>query len=194
MKRNKNQDIQQLTQEITEINRQMEHFRTLEEATLRHRPRPEAWSVLDCVEHLNLFCADYFPRIEKSLRTARLSGQPDYRPGFFGTRMFSALQPQNGERKQKVKTFKKMVPQTDKQAPAAVLDTFLGYQAQLQAWIASSEQLDWEGTRVASAIGPILNLKLGDCFRLIVAHTQRHILQAEEVLEGKKDSGLLSDN
>ena len=186
MKRNKSQDIEQLTQEMAEINRQVKHFQTLDEATLRYQPRPEAWSVVDCVEHLNLFCADYFLRIEKALRTARPSDQPDYRPGFFGKRMISAMQPQNGRRTKKVKTFKKMVPQTKAQTSAAVLDTFLHYQAQLQAWIASSEKLDWERTRVASAIGPILNLKLGDCFRLMVAHTQRHILQAEEVLEGEK--------
>ena len=175
------QYIQQLTQSITAINQQIAYFQTLDEPTLRYRPRPVTWSILDCVEHLNLFYADYFPRIEKVVRSTRLSTSSDYRPGFFGKRMIKAMLPHREERKGKIKTFKKMVPHTDQQSPYVVFNTFLDYQKQLQEWIARPE-LDWNRPRVASALGPILQFRLGDCFRLMVAHSQRHILQAEEQL------------
>ena len=187
MKRTKKKTIQEVRHQIGEANRHLKYFQQLAEEVLRHRPEPGRWSVLDCLEHINLFYADYLSRMEPAIRRAAPSEHTTYTPGFFGQKMLKGLRPQQGKRKMKIKTFKKMNPTTDEKNPGQIFDTLLQYHMRLEQLLNESEALDWNRVKVASAIGPLLRFKLGDCFRLLMAHTERHLLQGQEVLESQSE-------
>ena len=182
MKLIKTEVIPQVHREIDEANRQVKDFQQLPDDILRYRPQPDQWSVLDCLEHMNLFYADYFSRMEPAIRQAIPSDRMTYTPGFFGQKMVNSLRPHQGKRKMKTKTFKKMIPATDEKASETIFKVFFQYHARLKQLLDRSKALDWNKVKVASAIGPILRFKVGDCFRLLMAHTERHLVQSQKVL------------
>lgn len=186
MKRNKIEVTQLVQHEIAEANEQVRRFQQQLIETLRHRPRPDAWSALDCVEHMNLFYDDYLPRVEAAVRGAKPSDKPTYSPGFFGKKMIDGQRPQQGKRRMKIKTLKKMTPATGDKPPEVVFTAFFRHHAHLEELLSRAASLNWNRAKVASAIGPLLRFKLGDCFRLLLAHTERHLLQAQEAMENKK--------
>ncbi len=185
MKRNKNEVAQQVRHEIAEANEQVRQLQQQPAAALRHCPRPDAWSALDCVEHMNLFYDDYLPRAEAAVRQAAPSSNATYSSGFFGKMMIDSLRPQQGKRQMKIKTFKKMTPKTDDKPAEPVFAAFFKHHAHLEELLTQATSLNWNKAKVASAIGPILRFKLGDCFRIMLAHTERHLLQAQEALGNK---------
>ena len=176
---------QQVRDEIRAANQQLETFRQQDEAVLRHRPTPDRWSVLDCLEHINLMYADYLPRMQAAVAQAAPSRLETYSPGFWGQKMVKDQRPVQGQRKKKMKTFKKLVPVTDHQPSDQIFDRLFRYHEQLEQLLGQSERLDWNRVKVNSALGPLLRLKLGDCFRVLMAHTERHLLQGQEVMEQK---------
>ena len=186
MKLNKHEVTRQVRREVAEANEQVRHLQQQPTDTLRRRPRPDAWSALDCIEHMNLFYDDYLPRVEAAVKQAAPSKKPTYSPGFFGQKMIDSLRPQRGKRRMKVKTFKKMTPATDNQAPEAVFGAFFRHHAHLEDLLSRAAGLNWNRTKVTSAIGPILRFRLGDCFRLLLAHTERHLLQAQQAVKNEK--------
>ena len=184
MKLTKANLAQQVKRDVNEANRRVQDFRQLPDKALRYRPQPDQWNVLDCLEHVNLFYADYFSRMETAINHANLSRGDTYVPGFFGKRMVSDLRPRQGQRRMKIKTFKRMSPATDQRAPASIFDAFFQHHTQLLHLLDQSLPLDWNRVKVPSAVGPLLRFKLGDCFRLLIAHTDRHLCQAQEALSG----------
>ncbi len=185
MKLQKAKVLQQVQHEIDEASHQVRQLQQQPANALRHHPRPDAWSALDCVEHMNLFYDDYLPRVEAAVRDGAASTELTYSPGFFGKMMIASLRPQQGERRMKVKTFKKMTPKTDNKPAEPVFAAFFRHHTHLAELLAQAAPLNWNRVKVASAIGPILRFKLGDCFRIMLAHTERHLLQAQEALENK---------
>ena len=185
MKLNKADVAQQTQRKIDEANHQVRQLQQQPADALRHCPRPNAWSALDCVEHMNLFYDDYLPRVEAAVRGGTASSTSTYTPGFFRKMMIDSLRPQQGKRRMKIKTFKKMTPKTDDKPAEPVFTAFFKHHAHLEELLTQATSLNWNKAKVASAIGPILRFKLGDCFRLLLAHTERHLLQAQEALENK---------
>lgn len=186
MKRAKKDTLQEVRQQLNEVNRQISDFQQLDEEALRYRPGPGRWSVLDCLEHINLFYADYFSRMEPAIHQAVPSGRTQYTPGFFARRMIHGLRPKQGKRTMKIKTFKAMTPATDEKTPEQIFDILWQYHARLEQLLTEAEALHWDRIKVASAIGPLLRFKLGDCFRLLMAHTERHLLQGREALKDRE--------
>ena len=185
MKLTKTEVVEQVRCEVDEANRQIKDFQQLSDDALRYRPRPDQWNVLDCLEHINMFYANYFSRMEPAIRHATPSDRTTYTPGFFGEWFIKGQRPQQGQRKMKMKTFKSIVPFTDEKDATAIFKTLFQHHVQLEHLLDQSVALDWNRVKVASEIGPILRFKLGDCFRLLTAHTERHLLQAQEVLSGR---------
>ncbi len=50
------------------------------------------------------------------------------------------------------------------------------------AQIKQAGNFDLERLRITSTLGPIIRFKLGDTYRFMVAHDQRHILQMKKVM------------
>ena len=151
--------------------------------SLKFKPGKEEWSVLECIEHLNLQLDWYIPRIRKKIHLRKVKTGDSYSTGFFGDRMVSSMEPDQGEVRYPMKTFRNFNPSRSPREGKKVIDQFKWYLDELDKALVDSVDLDLGKIRVRSAIGSILRFKLGDCYRFILAHNERHLLQCKKALK-----------
>lgn len=151
--------------------------------SLEFRPTNGSWSAIECLEHLNLAFDWYIPRIRRNVLRPNQKEHDSYATGFFGDRMVSSMEPEHGEIKYPMKTFRNMNPQRSKRSRSETITKFKDYMEEFDHLLQKSLELDLGKIRVKSAIGNILRFKLGDCYRFLNAHNERHLLQCKKVLK-----------
>ncbi len=162
---------------------------TFEDQTLEHcllAPAPGAWSALDCISHLNLAMDVTQDEIDKRITRALAKGQrpnEHYRPGFLGQRFARLLAPRDGDVRRRFKTFKRFKPMVRPGTENQILDGFRQRIARLGTQVETSTKVDLNRCRTNSNFGPIVRFKLGDTFPIILAHNERHLIQARKALQ-----------
>lgn len=144
-------------------------------AELMNRPTAESWNALECIEHLNRYGAFYLPEIRKRIATSTFQPTSMFKPGLLGNYFTKSMQPRQGMKK--MKTFADKDPKhtnLDKQC----LHTFIGQQQELLQLLTSAREVDLNRTKSSISITKLLTLKLGDTFRFLIAHQERHLVQA----------------
>ena len=155
-------------------------FQPLPLSILHFKPSPSRWSIVECLEHLNLYGDHYLPAIRKALgKAGPAHGTTMFRSGWLGEFFSSLMLGKNGQilrftsPKSKNPLFTKV--------PEYVMDRFLDQQRQYLAFLAESEQVHLDRVRVPISIAPWIRIKLGDTLRFCIYHNERHIRQAEQV-------------
>jgi hypothetical protein len=149
---------------------------------LRRRPAPGKWSIAEIYGHLNL-------SLDASIRSilSRITKAPD-RPGdhytssWLGDWAYSVIMPRPDGSVFRLKAMKTQCP-----ADPAKLD---GY-AELEAFQRHCDALDdilrhvaskdLQRIRIPFFVPRVIRLRLGDVLRYLVAHGERHLLQAHRV-------------
>ena len=177
-------DLQLQKQNVEEV---LRHY---PEEVLYFKPTPEKWNVLECLEHLNLTYDYYLPQIKKGIANGQqCSPQEYFHTGWFGNMMTNGMQPKpSGQIGMKTKTFQKTRPQLKEGEKDKVINTFLNNHNTFLSFVEKGKSLNLEKIKVVSLIGPILKFKLGDAFRFLTAHNNRHFQQIENILEQAKKS------
>lgn len=176
---------QQASQSIvTEVE---EQFLPLDEAVLRHRPAQAQWNALDCLEHLSLTYDHYLPRIKAAIQQATpQSAREEYKSGWLGRQAIQAMQPREGGTISfKMKAFARIVPRTDDYPAEEILRRFIAHQESFEQLAQEARTVSLNKVRVITLAGPLVRLRLGDCFRFLLAHDQRHLLQARRAIKNK---------
>lgn len=136
-------------------------------AQLHFRPSPNAWSILDCVEHLTLSEPQYWDAYRKSMAapvTKKDSPSEDIDRIWYGI-----------DRTQRAKTVDSEVPKARFQEMEPALAEFRALRAKIMQE-ARTTQADWRHHMVPDWDR--------DCYQwllMISAHSQRHILQIREI-------------
>ena len=52
---------------------------------------------------------------------------------------------------------------------------------QLLAHLEKARQYDLNRIKISTALGPIVKLRMGDAFRFVIAHAQRHVVQLKRI-------------
>lgn len=183
---NKQELIQELQQEANEILTFSKGLKDLSPPQLNFKPDAKSWSVLEIVEHLNIFGRHYLPLAEKGIKRSSGSknGQASFSSGFWGQKLTATMKPKpNGEIPSPMGTLKKFDPAKLSLPTQNTLDEFINQQHTLIRLLESASKQDLEGVRVTSTLGPIIRFKLGDTYRFMIAHIQRHILQVNKRLK-----------
>lgn len=149
--------------------------------TLNFYPAKGKWSILECIEHLNLAFDIYLPRIKNKVSNATKNSS-NYSSGFFGDRMVTAMDPINNKIKNPMQTFRNMNPERSKRDPRTIIAKFTQHMVTFEEQISNSEHIDLGKPKIKSAIGLILRFKLGDCYRFLLAHNERHLLQCRKIM------------
>lgn len=142
-------------------------------AQLGATPPGGGWSVAQVLEHLCLGNEAYVGPMEAAIAKAkRRGGVPrPHRPSFFGGLLARAVAESNTRR----------LPTTPKMGPlvarSGVLEAFLATLARIEALAREADGSDLR-TGMWSPIAPI-RLNVGDAFLVLVAHSERHLGQAE---------------
>lgn len=98
----------------------------------------------------------------------------------------------NGQASKKMKSPKDYAPMQILESHL-VIGEFIDQQEKLLELLDWACRLDLNKSKVGISIAPFIKLKLGDVFMFLVAHLQRHLLQAKKSLEkaGVKQNDLL---
>ena len=170
------------------------YLRSEDPGVLLEQPAAGKWSVIQVLEHLNSYGHYYIPAIEKSLQKDRPATE-FFKPGWAGDYFTKIMKPtEEGVVKMKMKAPKdhRPVPSLD---PKAVLDEFVRQQHALLDLLESAKAKNIGSIRTPISISRLIKLKVGDTFRFLIAHEQRHFLQIRRTLETiKRTNEIKEDN
>lgn len=185
--------LNQLKEDNQEIIQTVEnHFNDKDAALLNKKPTEKKWSVLECIEHLNKSHSIYSRQFSEHLGEKKQDkDQPEFlKPTWIGKYLYKSMKPKDGVIRAKMATMGKMKPDTELGKVSEldkdkVLNHFLEMQREIQKCLEHAEDRHLQKIKIQTEI-PLLKMRLGDAIRFIMAHTQRHILQAERALEAAK--------
>lgn len=148
---------------------------------LNWKPAAGQWSVGLCLDHLLTANLHYFPIFEAArngLHQATFVERLPLLPKIFGNLLLKAVSPQAPKKLRAPRVFQPDASNVD----AAVVRRFTEQQAQLAEYFGAVERQGLGKTVITSPVSPILTYSLIDACRIIVAHEQRHLQQAERVV------------
>ncbi|GAB4338247.1 MAG: DinB family protein [Flammeovirgaceae bacterium] len=156
-------------------------FLTMPKDALYRRPRPDAWSVAECLEHLAIYGDYYLSVIRQKISEKKdLPLQPIFQSGWLGEYFVRMIRLKNGVSAKKMKTKNSYNPLKQGRVRENVVQVFIQQQKEMLELLQISHHTNLEKIRVPISIAPFLTIKLGDAFRFVIYHNERHIAQAEK--------------
>ena len=175
--------IQDLIERTKENMNGAEKLSSLSLEKLNWKVDPNSWSILECLEHLNLYGDFYIPEIKSKIENSTTLPCSNFKPGLLGDYFAKGMLPK--EKLNKMKTFSDKDP-IGSALDKNVIERFISQQEHLLNLLDQSRKVDLNKTKTAISISKWIKLKLGDTFRVVIYHNDRHILQANKVLILKK--------
>lgn len=156
--------------------------------TWGERPRREAWSVGECVAHLNLTTAAFRPLVERALdearRAPRGAAPKHYSRGLIGGLLWRAI---GRPGRFKTNTAPAFVPGAAASRDEAVGE-FDRLQAEQVAWVRAADGLPLTAVRVVSPFDSRVRYNLFACLSILASHQHRHLWQAEQAWEALRSA------
>ncbi len=173
---------EQLILDLIEDTRQnlnrVEAFRELDLEQLNHKSSKDDWSILECIEHLNLYGDFYLNEIDKRIKGSSKKSNNAFKSGIIGNYFVKLMKAPATSKPMKTAT--DMNP-NGSQLNAKILDRFAEQQQRLLTLLDDARTVNLTKTKTSITISKIIKLRLGDTLRFVVAHNQRHILQGEKL-------------
>ncbi|MGZ5247396.1 MAG: DinB family protein, partial [Flavitalea sp.] len=155
-------------------------LRSLSEKELNFRNHEKEWSILECIEHLNLYGDYYLPEIQKQLLTGKVVPTTTvFETGAIGNWFTNMMKVKEGKLK-KMKSPKDKNPHHSSLTPVTI-DRFIKQLESLQRFLQDATRIDLIKAKTPVSISKLIKLRLGDTLRFLVYHIERHVLQAEKV-------------
>ena len=161
-----------------------EEFNPLSADLFNSKPSDKKWSIGECFEHLNLTLDFYIPKMETIIKNKkRYMGHNEYFSyGLLGRMAVTAMLPKSNKRiPYKMKTFRKLKPQQSQANKQHVIRKFLSYQKSTLDIIQELKEVNMKKPKITTVAGPMLKMRIGDALHFMIAHNQRHIVQAQQV-------------
>ncbi len=165
----------------------LERLQAMPIAVLTSPPRPKAWSIIEIIAHLNTSYGLYVEKVDRALEQSpdKETENEPFKARTWQRFVINGQRPQGNIRKWKMKTLKKFEPLLDlkNMGPSevnTVFEIFIGYYGHLRNAILAGRKKDLSKVKVNSAIGPIVNFYLPECFEFLICHTERHWVQIAE--------------
>lgn len=139
-----------------------------------------AWSVGQCLDHLNQMHRLYFGEMKKAMSRARRESAPvtaPLRSSVIGRWFAASMEP--GTRK--LPSPKKAIPRQQLQRAQVSAEFFRGLD-ELEAALRDAATIDLNRPTFASPFFKLSRVRVGTGFRVLLAHLRRHLAQAENVL------------
>ncbi len=157
------------------------HFQNLGDKTLNYRASAKSWSILECLEHLNLYGDYYLPEIEKCVMKGRpYPSSTIFTSGSIGNYFANLM------KVKKDGAIKKMKAPKDKNPDGSDLnrltvDRFIKQLERLQQLMDDCRYINLTELKTPISLTKLIKLRLGDTLRFFVYHIERHTIQAHNV-------------
>jgi len=191
MKKFKSEDlINNLQNDVKQLVAAAEHLKTADPVKLSYRAQEGKWSVAQILEHLNAYSRYYLPAIEKAIAPVSKDLNSWFVPGLWGNYFTKMMMPSNVyEIKNKMKAMKAYTPEKSVNVET-VFAEFFQHQAKLLQLLEVSRRRNLNTIHIPISISRFIRFKLGDTFRFLIAHEQRHMIQARNTI---KSVGISTD-
>lgn len=158
-----------------------------EQHNMEKCPATGSWSVAQVLEHLNIYARFYIGSIESKLHMHQTSAGETFNPGWLGNYFTNMMKPgADNTIAKKMKSPKEAVPVSEPDTKT-MLQEFLAHQHHLLNLLQVAQSANLETIRIPTFLSRFISLKLGDMFRFLVAHEQRHFVQISNTLAALKD-------
>jgi hypothetical protein len=156
-------------------------FLSLPKEALYRRPRPDSWSVAECLEHLAIY-GDYYHSVirQKMNEKKSLASQPLFQSGWLGKYFVEMIRLKNGVPAKKMQTKGSYNPLKQGKVRENIVEVFIQQQKEMLELLHKAQDANLEKIRIPISIAPFLTIKLGDTFRFVIYHNERHLAQAEK--------------
>lgn len=176
--------LNELLQQVDELLRTTkEQLLTADKDILLRQPAPDKWSAAQCLDHLNGYARFYIPAMEKAI-AGKLTGSfaptpsPVFKSGWLGNYFTNLMLPRaDGHPGMKMQAPKAYRPLANLDA-GQVVNEFIDWQERLKKVLEHGKMVNLESIRIPTTLGNWLKFSLGDTFRFVIAHEQRHMAQA----------------
>lgn len=177
--------LEHLQADIRQLILEANYLKRTDPGILLQEPAPGKWSVIQVLEHLNSYGNYYLLAIERSLKQDK-PAKLMFKPGWLGDYFTKLMKPgENGVIAHKMQSPKGHRPHSHPDA-FPVLNTFLEQQHYLLELLESAKTKNIGSIRTPVSISKFIKLKMGDVFRFLIAHEQRHFVQIENTLAAIK--------
>ncbi len=178
-----NELLEELTNRAASHMELVKQWKELPLENLKQRSSPTSWNALECIAHLNLYGDFYIPEIESCMHKDSHRPDTNFQSGRLGNYFAKGMLPK--ENTKKIKTFKDKNP-LNWELDIQVLEAFIDQQRHLISLLKLAENKNLNKIKTGISITKWIKLRLGDTFRIVINHNERHIRQAENAIEYAK--------
>lgn len=171
-----------ITDLITRTKQVIENAKKFNKLTLKqlnYKTNVESWSTLECIEHLNLYANFYIPEIENKIRISNSKSTTIFKSGWLGNYFAKSMLPK--EKLNVMKTFKDKNP-IGSDLEKTTMERFIEQQMKMLDLLNQAREVNLNKVKTGVTIASWIKLKLGDTFRVVIYHNERHIVQAHSAL------------
>ena len=176
--------IQNAIEQTRQIINHAERLKNNDLRTLTRKENPGSWSILECLEHLNLYGDFYLPEIEHAIKNSYTKNDAEFKSSWLGNYFAKSMLPK--EHMKKMKTFKDKNP-LNAQLDKRVIERFIHQQIEMIELLTESEKISLNKVKIKISISRLIKLKLGDTFQFVINHNIRHMKQIERIEDGMKN-------
>ncbi|MFT5618362.1 MAG: hypothetical protein ACI85I_001595 [Arenicella sp.] len=142
---------------------------------LNQKANSESWSALECLQHLNLYGDFYLPEVEQRMKASKHKAQPMFKSSWLGNKFAEILKPR--EKLNKMPAPKDKNPVGSK-LDKAVVERFITQQHKMLSLLEQAKSVNLQKTKASITLSKFIKLRLGDIFRVVIYHNERHLEQA----------------
>ena len=171
--------INDLISRTTEILKKSQTLVELSENELNYRISAESWSSLECLEHLNLYGRFYIKEMNRRMLESSKQNTTVFKSGLLGNYFAKSMLPK--AKLNTMKTFSNMNP-INSSLDKRVIEEFIQQQKEMLQLLETARKKNLNKIKCGITISKMLKLKLGDTFRFVIYHNERHMKQIDRVL------------
>lgn len=165
------------------VEKTLKTFSRLSEKQLNWKPGNAAWSVGECISHLVNSNRLYQNKIESILssNSSALAKDFSYKQSLVGKMIVKGVDPKNVR---KAKTFSVFFPDAS-QMSKNIINDYAASSEKFIGLVNNLHHLDLKKIKLSSPVNKLLRMNLGDPLIIIPKHDERHLNQAESVMNHK---------
>jgi len=180
---NKKELLSGLHDRIELIRNNLQPFLRLADEQLLKSHAPGKWCIAEIFEHLNIMHGSMLLSIGKGMHKAPINSRESFSSGWLGRKIYQYTMPRPDGTVFSMKTHRRFNAGTAPLHPRKVLDTFMSQLDELDHVIDLCVYVDLQKVKLPFPFARGLKLRLGDALRFMVAHCERHLLQARNTLQ-----------
>ncbi len=166
---------------ITKLNTITKHsqqFLILDKRQMDYKALPERWSANQSLKHIMVLNEAYFPQLKAIIDGTHKN--PFIAPfsKTTGRMLINSVVPGS----KKSATFEIFEPSNYKNT-GPVAQAFISHIAELRSIYDAMNDTDLKKTKVHSPASKLFKFNLEDCLRMLILHTERHVIQAFEEIK-----------